>query len=153
VEFKQDVPARTPNAGLHTLVVENGRSDAHRFFGIENGRQQLIVHLQAAASLLSSPSTVRHHGGHALTDVTDHIVQNVRVIGIGVIIVVIGRCKQQPRDILPREDRVDAGHRQCAVLANGQNPRVCVRRPEQFQVQQPVDMRVESIPRLSCDDC
>ena len=45
------------------------------------------------------------------------------------------------------------GTASAAVLANGQNSRVRVRRPEQFQVQQSVDVHVEGIPRLSRDDC
>src|SRR5271157_6411237 len=59
VEFEQDVSARTLDTGLRTLVVENWCTDAHRFLSIEDGRQQLIVHLQTAASLLRSPHAVR----------------------------------------------------------------------------------------------
>ena len=115
VEFEQDVSARTLDTGLRTFVVENRGADVHRFLGIENSRQQLIVHLQAAASLFCSSHAVRHHGRDALTHVTDHVVQNVSVVGIGVIIVVIGPGKQPPRDILPREDRMDPGHRQRTI--------------------------------------
>ena len=102
VEFEQDVSARTLDTRLRTLVMKNGRTDPHRFLGIENGRQQFIVHLQAAASLLRGPLAVCQHGGYPLSDMANHVVQNIGIVRIGVIIIMGGAGKQQARGRLPQ---------------------------------------------------
>ena len=152
VNFEQYILPRTPDARLRALIVDDGRALAHRFFGIEDRGQQLIVDLDPAASLFRRAFRFGYDGGDSLPDKPNHVVEQVRVVGIDVVVVVSGGGIEQPGDVFPGVDRAYAGHRERGVLADCLHARVGVRRSEQFQMQHALHRGVEGIADLARDD-
>ena len=91
VYFEQDISSRAPDARFRALVVNDGRARAHRRFGIEDRGQHFVVDLDFAASFFGRAFSVRDDRGDSLADESHDIVEQVGVVGIGVVVVVSGR--------------------------------------------------------------
>ncbi len=127
VNLEQNILPWAPDARLGAFVVEDGRAFAHCFFGIEDRRQHLVVDLDLAASLFRRAFSFRDDRRDPLADKTHHVVEEVRVIGIDVIIVMRGGREQQARHILPRVNSVDARDGEGGSFANRLDTRVRMR--------------------------
>ena len=91
VDFEQDISSRKPDARFAALVVNDGRARAHRRFGIKDRGQHFVVDLHLAASFFGRAFSVRYDRDNALADESHDIVEQVGVVGIGVVVVVNGR--------------------------------------------------------------
>ena len=129
VNFEQDILPGAPDAGLRALVVDDGRALAHRFFGIEDRGQQLVIDLQLAASLFRRASLSATTAATRWPTKSHNVVEHVGVVGIDVIVVVSGGGVQKPRHILPRVHAAYARNGEGSILANRRDARVGVRRP------------------------
>ena len=132
--------------------MDDGRALAHRFFGIEDRGQHLVVDFDLAASLFRRTFGFRDDRRDSLPDKTHYVVEQVSIVGIDVIVVVRGGRVQHPRHVLPGIDAADARNGEGGILANRLDARVSVRRPEQFQMQHALDRGVERVPDLAGDD-
>jgi|HubBroStandDraft_6_1064221.scaffolds.fasta_scaffold19993_1 hypothetical protein len=91
VDFDQDVSSRKPDARFAALVMNDGSARGHRFFGIKNRGEHFVVDLDLAASFFGRAFGVRDDRDDPLPDESHDVVEQVSVVGIGVIVVVSGR--------------------------------------------------------------
>ena len=105
VKFEEDVLLWMLNPCVGTLVanvVNDRRSVLHGFFGIKDGRQELVFDLQSSASFLGRSFALGDHCGHALADIASDIIEEVHVIRVSVVIVVGRRGVEATQGVLPR---------------------------------------------------
>ena len=119
---------------------------------IEHRGQYLVAHVQQSAGRFGDRFGLSDHRRHALADEAHHIVEDVAVIGIDQVILVRRRTVKPSRYVLPGEDRHHARQRCGAGSIDIDDPRVSVRRPQHFQVQQPFDDNVHRVACQSGDD-
>ena len=152
VNLEQDILPGAPDAGLGALVVDDGRALAHRFFGIEHRRQQLVIDFYPSASFFRRALGFRDDCRDPLADKTHDVVEQVSVVGIDVIVVVRGGGVEQPRHVLPGVNAADARNGERGVLANCLDARVGVRRAQQLQMQHALDRGVERVADFAGHD-
>ena len=117
------------------LVVQDRRARLHGRSGSNTGGQDLVLDLEQPAGRLRGALGLGDHGGDALADEADDVVEHVGVVGIDEMVLVGGRAVEPPRDVLPGEDRDHARDRQRLVAADGDDARMGVRRAQHLEVQ------------------
>ena len=127
VNLEQDILPRTPDARLGALVVNDGSALAHRFFRIKDRRQHFVIDLDFAASFFRRAHGFRDDRRNPLAHEAHDVVEQVRVIGIDVIIVVGGGREQQARHILPCVNSVHARNSEGGILEDRLDARVRMR--------------------------
>ena len=101
----------------------------------------VVLHIQQAARRLGDPLALGDHGGDALADIADDIVQHVGIIGIDQVILVRRGAVEPAGHVLPGEDGDHPGQRGGAVPVDAEDARMRVRRAQDLQVQQSLDRR------------
>ncbi len=110
VQLEKDVLLGMHRARELALIVQLRRAGPHRFLGIEDGRQNLVLDLEFAAAFFRGGLGIGNDGGDALPDEARDVVEHVGIVGIDAIIFVNRRRVELARDVFPREDVDDAGH-------------------------------------------
>ena len=88
VQLEEDVLLGMHRARELALIVQLRRARAHRFFGIEDGRQDLVLDFELAAAFLGRGLGIGDDGGDALPDEARDVIEHVRVVGIDAIVFV-----------------------------------------------------------------
>ncbi|MGY4503057.1 hypothetical protein ACVWYH_007014 [Bradyrhizobium sp. GM24.11] len=153
MRFRNEIALRVRNAVRAGPIGMNERSARrHRLFGIDQRRQDLVVDLQPSASLLGSAFTLGDHGCDLLADEAHDVIEDAGVLGVHPVLLVPCRREQHRGRILMRQDRVHAGYGHRRRSVDRDDPGMRMRRAQQLDVQQAVDLRVERVARRAADD-
>ena len=138
---------------IAAFVVQDGRSGFHRFFGVENGRQDLVLQVETAATFFGGSFSFGDDGGDALTDEARHVIEHVRIVGVDTIVFVNSRRVKAAWHVFPSEHIHDARHGHGFGPVDRQNFGVRVRRSQHLEVQQALHRRyVARVSRVPRDD-
>ena len=134
-------------AGRDELVVENGRARCDGLIDRFDRRQPLVLDFDPAGRFACEIERGGRDGRHRMT-VIEHLAVREQVVA-DVVQVNSAFAHHQLggglRDVLPRHDGLDAGHRGRRRGVDRQNPRVRVRAAHQRAVQHPGQRKVGSV--------
>ena len=138
---------------IAALVVQHRSPRLHRFFGVENGRKNLVLDFETAATFFGGGFSFGDDGDETLADETRDVVEHVRIVGVDAIVFVNRRRIEPARNVLPGKYRNDAGNGQRFGAVDRKDFRVRVRRAQHLEVQQAIHRRdVAGVARVSGDD-
>lgn len=113
VHFAGDVVLHAGDPHLGALaLVDDGGAGGHRLLRVGDVRELFVDDFHPAAAFLGGLFAVGDHGGDALADVADGVVEDAGVVGVLGGVLVTGRGVQVLRSVLVGEDGVHAGHAQ-----------------------------------------
>ncbi len=139
------VPWPGDPAGHGVLVVHDGRAGCGGGFRVGHGGQHLVGHGEAAAALLGGGHGVGDHGGDALADVSNDVVEQPGVGGVVVDGFVQGGGVQPGWRVLVGEHQAHAGNPERLVGVDRQDAGVGVRGAQQLHVQQSGHVQVQGV--------
>lgn len=146
VHFTDDVVLGAGDARLRSFVVDDRGAGGHRLLRVDDVRELLVRH-DAAAPLLGRRLALRDHGGDALADVADGVVEQPGVVGVLGGVLVAGGGVGPFRGVVVGEDQVDAGDAQGGGRVDGEDAGVRVRGAQELHVEEAGDVDVEGVAR------
>ena len=152
MDLTDNVALRIVDAGFRSLVVNDRGARPHGVFGIENGGQHLVLDRELAAAFLGGGFVVGNHAGDALADEAHDPVQHRGIVGIDDGVLVPGGRVKLCRCILVAQNRAHARNGESFVGADRCDARMCVRRPQQLQMQKPGRREVHGVASGAADD-